>query len=345
MKKKANIRDVAERANVSVASVSYVVNGIDKVSVETKRRILDAIHEMDYKPSFMARGLSSGRSKLIGLTLPITESSDIPGDLLENNPFFGEFLSGLQNAMYNKDYEILLSCISTNAEYTDWIQKRGLDGIIMLGVYPKSLFKELQEMNVPVVLIDIYEDYASDFHCVRIDDELGGYLATRHLIDLGHTRIAFASGSIKNSRVNYFRYKGYARALNESNIPLDTELFFEDNATFNGGYRIGKTRLTENRKVTAIFAAADIMAIGLIKAAYEIGRKVPDELSIIGFDDIQFGKYIAPELTTIRQDIPLKSKVAAEMIIKDLNNHDRTKTSTILKPELIVRGSTSAIKY
>lgn len=341
MKKKANIQDVAERAGVSVASVSYVINGVDKVSEETRRRILSAIEELHYKPSFIAQGLSSGKLKLIGVTLPITESEDIPGDLLENNPFFGEFLSGLENAVYKNDYDILVSGVSVHSQYKDWIQRRGLDGIVMLGAYPKSFLEELKDLNIPVVLTDVYDESASFFHCVRVDDELGGYIATRHLIRLGHRSIAFAAGSIRNSYVNYHRFGGYLRALREAGITPDESLVFEDHVTFDGGYRVGRERLLRQERATAVFAAADIMAIGIIKAMQENGKKVPDDLSVVGFDDIQFGRYMVPELTTVRQDIVLKGQVSAQMIIDDLNAKTRSRTSMVLRPELVIRGSTA----
>lgn len=341
---KVTIRDVARHAGVSVASVSYVLNGIDKITDETKQKILNAIKELDYKPSITARCLSSGESKLIGICLPITEKGDIPGDLLENNPFFSDFISGIEFVTRNKGYDILISGFDRNMRYKDWIQSRRIDGLIILGVYPKTIFEEISNINIPIVLSDAYEEYASEFHRVMLNDELGGYLATKHLIDLGHKDIAFVSGSIKNSYINKNRYQGYKRALKEANIKLDKDQVYEEHVTFNGGYRIGMEMVKSGCKATAVFAAADIMAIGIMKSFLENGYKIPDDVSIVGFDDIKFAQYTVPGLTTVKQDIIMKGRVSAEMILNDLKNNQRTNHSVLLQPELIVRGSTAPIK-
>lgn len=341
---KVTIRDVAKHAGVSVASVSYVLNNIDKITPETKKRILQSIKELDYKPSITARCLSNGESKLIGIGLPITEKGDIPGDLLENNPFFSEFISGIEYTTRNKGYDILISGLDTNLRYKDWIQRRKLDGLIILGVYPRSIFEEIKSLNIPVVLSDAYEEYAVDFHRVMINDEFGGYIATKHLIDLGHTKIAFAAGSIKHSHVNQFRYEGYKRALKEAGIKVEKGLVFEDHVNFDGGYQIGKKMLQTNCSATAIFMAADIMAIGLIKYYIENKRRIPEDLSIIGFDNIKFAQYSTPGLTTVKQDIFTKGKVSAEMILNDLQNGQQTRHSILLQPELVIRDSTAALK-
>lgn len=340
MSRKTTIKDVAKYAGVSVASVSYVLNDIDKVTAETKDRILKAIADLDYKPSLTARCLSKGDSKLIGVSLPITEKGDIPGVLLENNPFFGEFISGIEYTTRKKGYDILISGVDTNEQYKDWIQRRRLDGIIMLGVYPRSIFEEINKLEIPIVLTDAYETYAAEFHRVMVEDELGGYLATKHLLERGHKNIAFIAGSIKNSFTNLYRFEGYKKALKEARIKFNKDFVLEDHVTFNGGYRTGKRLLEGESKVTAVFAAADIMAIGIMKSYIENGKSIPKDLSVIGFDDIKFGQYTTPSLTTMKQDIIMKGRVSAEMIMEDLENNRRTNHSIVLKPELVVRGST-----
>lgn len=343
MERKITIRDVARHAGVSAASVSYVLNDVDKISPETKERILKSIDELGYQPSLTARCLSSGSSKLIGISLPITEKGDIPGVLLENNPFFGEFISGIESVTREKGYDILISGVSTNEQYKDWIHRRKLDGIIMLGVYPKSIFEEIQNLNIPIVLTDAYEEYAKQFHRVMVEDELGGYLATKHLLELGHKKIALAIGSVIKSHVNFNRYQGYKRALEEAEIEIDPSLLFEDHVTFHGGHRIGLKMIEENCKATAVFAIADIMAIGIMKAYTESGKKLPQDLSIVGFDNIKFGNYTIPGLTTMSQDIILKGKESAKMILDDLERGRRTNSSITLKPVLMERESTMRI--
>lgn len=338
MEKKVTIRDVAKYANVSVASVSYALNGKDKLTPETKQRIMDAIRELDYKPSLTARCLSNGDSRLIGVTLPITEEGDIPGVLL-NNPFFGEFISGVEYVIRKEGYDIVFSGVETNKQYKDWIQRRRLDGIIMLGVYPKSIFDEIKELGVPIALTDAYEDYAKEFHGVMLEDKLGGYLATKYLLDMGHKEIAFVSGSIERSLINKQRYLGYVQALEEAKIKVKEEYFVEEHVDFDGGYRAGIELLQRKLKVTAVFSVADIMAIGLMKALCENGKSIPEDYSVIGFDDIKFGRYVTPALTTIKQDIIKKGMIAAEMVLSAIKNGVSKSETVVLKPELVVRES------
>jgi LacI family transcriptional regulator len=150
-------------------------------------------------------------------------------------------------------------------------------------------------------------------------------------------------GSVLKSRVNRERYEGYQRRLTENGIDIDPSLIYEDNVSFNGGYRIGKKMLAEKCTATAVFAVADIMAIGIMKAFLEEGIKIPERLSIIGFDNIKFGQYMVPGLTTIGQDIMKKGKIAAEMIVKDLKNGVRGNDSITLRPRLVIRESTCKI--
>lgn len=338
MEKKATIRDVAKYAGVSVASVSYALNGVDKITAETKARILKAIEELDYKPNMTARCLSNGDSRLIGVTLPITEAGDVPGVLLDN-PFFGEFISGIEYTIRNKGYDILLSGVETNEQYKDWILQRKLDGIIMLGVYPKGIFEEITNIGVPVVLTDSYEDYTKGFHRVLIEDELGAYMAVSHLISKGHKDIAIATGNIKNSHINRLRYMGYQRALKEAGLPVKEELFYENFVSMDGGYQIGKKILSTDRKASAVFAVADVMAIGFMKAFQEAGKKIPEDISVVGFDGIKFGQYITPSLTTVKQDSVKKGMAAAQMLLDDLASGNRGNETVILKPELVMGGS------
>lgn len=343
MKNKVTIRDVAKHAGVSVASVSYALNDVDKLTPETKQRIMKSIEELDYKPSLTARCLSNGDSKLIGVTLPITEEGDIPGVLL-NNPFFGEFISGVEYVIRKEGYDILFSGIETNKQYKDWIQRRRLDGIIMLGVYPHSIFTEIKELGIPVAITDAYEDYAKEFHRVMLEDKLGGYIATKHLIEMGHTEIAFVSGSIKHSPLNHERYLGYKKALEEAGIQVKEEYFFEAPVNFEGGYDAGIEILNKKNNITAIFAVADIMAIGLMKAFREHGKEIPDDYSLIGFDDIKFGRFVTPSLTTIRQDIVKKGILSAEMVLEALQKKGVNDSKTVmLEPELIIRDSVKKI--
>jgi len=343
MNRKVTMRDVAKYAGVSVATVSNVLNKVSKTSDDTRERILKAIEETQYKLDYTARCLSMGKSNLIGVMFPITEKGDEPSILLRNNPFFSEFTSGIEYVARKQGYDILLTGIESGQKCKEWISKRNLDGIILLGINPESFFNEMKDVKLPIVLTDTYEEYSTKFHRVMVDDEMGGYIATKHLLDSGHRNIAIASGRIGEVGVNLRRYEGYKRALNEVGIDINKKFIIEENVSFDGGYRIGKRIIKLDSKITAVFAVADIVAFGIIKAFNKNGKSVPVDYSIVGFDDLKMCEYITPELTTIRQDIFKKGMVSAEAIIDDIEFGIVTSETVMLPVELINRGSVKKI--
>lgn len=343
MKRKVTIRDVAKYAGVSVATVSNVINNIDKASDETREMVLKSIKEIGYQPDFVARCLAKGKSNLIGVMLPITEKGDEPYLLLRDNPFFSEFISGIDFISRKRGYDFLISGIESGQQCKEWVTKRNLDGIIMLGMLPRSFFNEMEEINLPVVLIDAYEEFATRFHRIMADDKNGGYLATKHLISLGHRHIVFVTGSVKQSGVNRERFEGYKKALQEAGITPDPGLIFEDHVTFEGGYQAGKRIMESGGEITAVVTVADVVAFGLINVFRDHGKTVPDDYSVVGFDDIQLCKYVVPRLTTVRQNIFKKGVAAVEAIISDIELPSETSETKILSVELIQRESTKKL--
>lgn len=343
MNKKTNIAEIARLAGVSTATVSYVINDVGKVSEKTKIRIREIMAELDYIPSINARSLSNGQTKLIGVTLPLIAPSDTTGTLLETNPFFSEYLGEIHKVISSYGYDILLSGIQVKGKYKNWIKSRGLDGIILLGSYPPDIYEEVKTLNIPTVLTDVYESYANDFHSVNTDDAEGAYLATKHLINLGHKKIGFVGGSIKESPIHNNRYLGYGKAMLEANLKINNDCIFETLTTFEGGLSLASRLMKEKTELTALFVDADIVALGMMKACQDAGRKIPDELSIVGFDDIQAASFTSPGLTTIRQFISKKGEIAANLIMKDILANTRTTESIVVKSRLIVRGSTKPL--
>lgn len=338
MKKKISIYDIAKYINVSPATVSYVINGVHKVSEETKQKVLAAIEELGYVPDHNARSLSTGKSHLIGLFLPLDDASIA----FLQNPFYVEFIGGLEQGIANYDYDIVIGYQKNQNNFKDWARSRGLDGIVMLGTYPKNVYEDIKKLNIPVVLTDIYEEYADEFHNVRINDEKGMFLATKHLIEKGHKNIGFV-GARNFSLVDKNRYHGYVKAMKEYNLTIDESNLYDCFATFDDGYAIADN-IMKNKELTAIVCSADIIAIGIMKRYKELGKDLPNDLSIVGFDDISDAKYIYPGITTIRQDIGQKGKMAARIIVDNLENEVNTKTVITLEPILIERESVKSIK-
>ncbi|MCX7922504.1 MAG: LacI family transcriptional regulator [Clostridia bacterium] len=344
MKKKITIRDVAKYAGVSVATVSNVINDINKTSEETKERVLKAIKEIGYQPDFTARCLAKRKSNMIGIMLPLTEKEHFTSILLKDNPFYSEFISGIESIARQRDYDVLITGIEQGQSCRDWVNKRNLDGLIFLGIYPEVLFQEFKSLDVPIVLIDTYEEYTSQFHNIAIDDTLGAKIATSHLIDLGHRNIALATGNIEKSGVNKKRFDGYKSAMEESSLCVKEELIFTGLVSFEGGHNMAKSILESKEDITAVFAVADILAFGMIKALKEFGKSVPEDISIVGFDDLKMCEYLSPGLTTVRQGIFDKGVAAASTLIDDIEFGERKNEGIILPVELVVRESTARNK-
>ena len=338
MKKRATIKDVANEAQVSPATISYVLNNKESISAETKERVLEAIKRLNYVPNLSARSLAANTSKLIGVLIPQTEDSSM---LMFNNPFYSEIIGGIEYGARVNGYHVLISGTNADESYLRLAKERNLDGIIIIGMYPDDFFNELKKTQIPIVLID---SYCSDhyFHSVQINDRYGAYIATKYLLDKGHRSVALIAGEVKKNGVVEKRYLGYCDALKEYSIPVRSQLVFEGQVDFKSGMAQGEKLAKSPLKPTAAFAVADIMAIGAIKRLLQMGVKVPDDVSIIGFDDINLSKYINPGLTTVRQDINKKGEMAIKLILNSINSQTG-KQEIILPVEIVERESVKAL--
>lgn len=343
MAKKINIAEIARLARVSTATVSYVINDLGKVSEKTKRKVQKIIADLNYIPNLNAKSLSNGQTKLIGVTLPLIAPSDTTGSLLETNPFFAEYLGEIHKVISDYGYDLLLSGIQVRGQYRNWIKSRSLDGIILLGSYPPDIYEEVKELGIPAVLTDVYEDYSASFHTVNSDDADGSYQATKHLIDLGHRKIGFVGGSITKSPIHNNRYLGYGKAMLDAGLKINNDFVYETQTTFEGGVNLAERLMNEHTGLTALVVDADIVALGIMKTFLDRGKRIPDDLSIVGFDDIQSASFISPGLTTIRQYISKKGELAAKLVMQDILHETQTKESQIVKSKLIIRGSTKQI--
>ncbi|WP_186579872.1 LacI family DNA-binding transcriptional regulator [Aquibacillus kalidii] len=346
MTNKPTIRDVAKHANVSPATVSYVLNGVKKVSDKTKIRVLEAIEQLGYYPDFTAVSLSKRKSNLIGIMLPLTD--DMPDNatasVLKNNLYYNEFISGVEMVAREQQFDTLLTGVADQEECRKWVKKRNLDGLIFLGIFPKSIFEQMSKLGIPIVLIDTYEEYTKLFNNVQIDDELGGYLAANHLIKLGHKNIAFVSTNLNLSPVDTKRFTGFKKALNEAGLEVNNHLLFETREiTFENGMEIAEKILNENKELTGIVTVSDILAIGMIKAFQYHQKHVPNDFSIVGFDDLSISQFTTPSLTTIKQDIFKKGEKAAELLMNNIGDQGVERQIIELPVQLVVRESTKKI--
>ena len=233
MKKNISIYDIAKYINVSPATVSYVINGVNKVSDKTRETVLAAIEELGYVPDHNARSLSTGKSHLLGLYLPL----DYTSKTFLQNPFYVEFMGGLELGIKDNDYDIVIGSNRNSTDIISWVKSRKLDGIVILGKYNDNVYSNLKDLNIPVVLTDIYEDYSTEFNNVRVDDEKGMYLATKHLIENNHKVIGFV-GYNTSSLVDMARFRGYKKAMDEYGLEINYDYVYPCVATFENGYEI-----------------------------------------------------------------------------------------------------------
>jgi len=340
MSNRVTLKDVAKKADVSSATVSYVLNGKKSISAETKKRVWDAIESLDYVPDLSARSLTMRDSKLIGVVVPQTE----PGSkLMFQNNFYSEILGSIEYHARLHGYHVIISATDANESYMTLAKERNLDGIIVIGMYPDEFYQQMKKTRIPIVLIDSYCD-DHYYHNIRIDDAYGSYLATKYVLEQGHSKIAFFSGQLKENGVMKKRLIGYQQALAEKQVPFCPEYVFEGKIDYDSGIQLAENLLDAKLPATAIVAAADILAMGAMKGFYERGVKVPDDLSVMGFDDLEISKYLTPGLTTIKQEISQKGERAVEMLFKNIQEPNLTKQEQILPVSIVERSSVKSIK-
>ena len=337
MNSKVSIYDIAKYLGLSVATVSYVINGVDKVSSKTKERVLAAIDELGYVPNYTARALSTGKSHLIGILLPLEDASIA----FLQNPFYSEFIGGLEKGIQGYNYDLVIGASKSVDNFKDWIQSRDLDALIVIGSNSDKMLQELKDINVPIVLIDDHRDNLEGFNNVKSDDFKGMYLATKYLIDCNHKKIGFA-GSPDNYLIDKIRYEGYRKAMEEANLPIYPDYLLDCDATYQAGYDVAD-ELLANKEITALVTTGDMLAIGIMNKLLEKGYKIPDDLSIVGYDDILNAKISFPSLTTIHQHITKKGDQAAKVIMKILEENNEEKFNLSLTPYLVKRGSVKRI--
>lgn len=327
------MKDVAKRAGVSVATVSHVINETRFVSEELKQRVLKAIEELDYQPDAVARSLRRKETRTIGLIVPDN-----------SNPFFAEVARGIEDVGFEQGYSVILCNSDWNLEkeltYLDTLIAKRVDGIVFIAATTQvEHVKSLVENRTPVVVAE-RKMPEIEVDSVLVDNFQGGYEATKHLLDLGHRRIGCISGPW-DLTPSAERVTGYKLALNRHELRAEEDLIVRGDYLFESGEMAVRTLLELSAPPTAIFACNDLMAIGAMKAILEQGLRVPEDISIVGFDDIALASYLNPPLTTIAQPKYELGRMAAQLVIQRITSSgSREKREIVLESRLVVRGST-----
>jgi LacI family transcriptional regulator len=330
----ATIKDVALKAEVSVTTVSHVVNDTRHVSPKVRERVELAIRELGYVPNAMARSLKSNTTSTLGMLIPNS-----------SNPYFAEIVRIVEDRCFGAGYTLVLC--NTDDEphrqsvYLKVLAERRIDGLIVVSTGDDdSLVKQLHGLRMPTVLVDReIADPACDL--VETAHMQGGLLAVRHLLSLGHKRIACIGGPV-GVMPSEQRIEGWRMALAEAGAtPNADALLWRGGFTSQGGYEAMHAILRTEQKPSAVFVCNDLMAIGALRAAHESGVHVPDELSIVGFDDIELSAYTSPPLTTVAQPKERIGALAVDMLLERVGGKRRDARKVVLQPELRVRASTA----
>ncbi len=324
----ATIKDVARAAGVSISTASYALNGKGNVSEATRAKVLEAAKQLNYQKNGLATDLKRSRTRTIALIL-----NDLSG------PYYSELIRGVQATALENGYD-LIACSSFGGDDSTaakFLKEKRVDGVIISAHnLPDERILESARKGFPVVVLDrlLKGDH---IYNVLVDNEKGGYMATELLIRNGCRNIAYISGPT-NSYDHRSRFKGYMRALQDYNLKYPSNLNLPGWFTIDGGYTATKLLMAQREMPDAIFYANDEMAVGGLKAFKEAGIRVPDEISVIGFDDIFLAEYVNPPLTTVRQPKFELGALAAHLIMQVLEGRE-IDHEYMLATELVVRKS------
>lgn len=331
---KNTIKEIAERAGVSKATVSRVLNNSKPVSDEVKKRVLEVIEASNFKPNAVARSLSMRKSHLIGIVLP---------DL--SNPVFSRIIAGIESTIRDKDYSLLITATDFNIDmkikHIQILKDKGVDGLILVTDHGNEAFyKAMIDFNKPIIMIGS-DSTVDTIPVVKIDNYQAACDATNYLIDCGHKEIAMIRGPLSDPQSGKERFEGFRDTLIKHDL-YDDALIEEGWYTFDDGYKGMERLLKKNKSISAVFCACDLLAVGAMKYTMLQGLKVPEDISFIGFDDVDVARMYNPSLSTVKQPFEMKGKLSIETLINMIESKDgkTINRSHILTHQLVIRDST-----
>ena len=325
-----SIKDIANRAGVSQSTVSKALNNRPDVSENTKKRVLEIVKRLNYTPHAFGKALKKKTSENVGVIFCRYVRS------LSGNPFYSRVLEGIETELAVNNYNLILQIIteSNKDELPKMLREQQVDGLILVGTFKDGYLNRILDSGINIVMIDPHK-IIKDCCKILIDNEHGAFQAIKYLIDRGHRRIGFISGDL--SRLSFQqRYDGYKKALKLNTISLDK------NIVHTGGLENGYEQvkyLIEEHNVRCIFSANDLNAIYGYKAINELNLKVPDDVSIVGFDDIDMARMSSPPLTTVRVYKEELGSIAVRILLKLVQGEAENNTTTIVPTRFVERES------
>lgn len=327
------IYDVAREANVSMATVSRVVNGNPNVKPSTRKRVMETIERLGYRPNAVARGLASKKTTTVGVIIP-----DI------SNPFFAELTRGVEDIAKMYHYNIILGNSDRQKpkelDLINTLLEKQVDGLLFMGSdVTEDHAKVFSTANIPVVLCAT-TDPKRQIPSVNINHRLAASEATQHLLEGGHRRIALIMGPSTDPQRSYAKFLGYQEALEAADIELDPSLVVESDYRYESGYKCMQQLLELEQPPTAVLCVNDELAVGAIHAIQDSGRQVPDDIEVIGYDNIPLASMVRPLLTTVGQPMYDLGAVAMRLLTKYMNNEPVEEHQVVLLHQWIERKST-----
>ncbi|MCD6115789.1 LacI family DNA-binding transcriptional regulator [bacterium] len=331
------IKDVAARAGVSLSTVSLVLNNKNNVSEEMRHKIMQAIKDLDYHPSRIARGLASKTTGNIGFILTDKHFS-------RAEPFYTKVFLGTEFEARYHHYYVLLTTVEESFRKDKYIPRflleKNVDGVILAGKIPAGLIEYIRSVSIPYVFVDNLPK-TGQISAVLMDNVDGAFQAVSHLINLGHKQIAFVGGDMEHPSL-LERFEGYKKALNHFNIPFNEKLVVSDEkyTAIEDGYNAICKMIKRKIDFTAVFAGNDAMAQGCMRCLRENGMEVPGQVALVGFDDIESDVQIEPNLTSVRVDKIELGAVAIRRLVEMIQAGHFIQGKTVLPVELVIRRST-----
>lgn len=333
------IYDIAKEAKVSPATVSRVLNRQGNVRNETAQKVLKVAKARKYSPNAMARSLRTKRTSLIGLIIPDIE-----------NPIYPAPVRGIQDVANQKDYSVIIHSTDSNErkeiETIRRLTAAGVDGLIINISESSSLLVEeisrLRQKALPIVALGPWHPEL-EIDCVSVDNQHGAYLATEHLLKLGYRRIAIILGP-KGNLSSRERFLGYEKAMDDYCVELSNELIADGNFKMGSGYKATKKLLEGCQRPEAIFSVNDVMALGTMKALEEEGFRIPEDVAVIGFDDIELAALSKPSLSSVAQPKYETGKIAAELLFEQIEGSPSRGKYYSVEPNLVIRQTTLKVK-
>ncbi|MGD6818981.1 LacI family DNA-binding transcriptional regulator [Metabacillus sp. 84] len=303
------IKDVAKQSGFSVATVSRIVNGLPGYSPETRKKVMSVIEELGYKPNAVARNLVSRKTNTIGVLLPQLSSH-----------FAAGLLQGIEDEAHKRRYSVVICNTDSNGkrtmDYLELLREKQVEGILFASEFLKEEYAEsLLSSGIPCAVIST-DSHVDEIPFIRVNDEEASYSAVAYLISKGHRNIGMISGTKADPISGYPRINGLKRAFREKGIPFEEDLVEYGDFGFQSGYAAMKRLAAKSPYITAVFAASDEMALGVLSFCYEKGIKVPDHLSVIGYDDTEIATMSIPPLTTVHQPIQEMGKESVLMLMR-----------------------------